>query len=315
MRAPRAPLRSRAFAAVLCLVGLVATLPGARAVAACEGPIPLRERNPQLQTRLERALRAAGLGDVLDRQQLTLSLADLTHSGLIAYAGIHDDRMLYAASLPKIAILVTLFEHLDRGALPWHETWRWKIQQMINVSSNPEATWAVERVGLAAIGELMTDPRYCFYEPGVGGLWAGRAFAKGGASQREPLKGLSHASSSRQAARFYVLLDRGRLLSPYWSRFMRELMSPPGYRHKFVAALDDRRGVRFLARKSGTWQTFHSDSALIQHDHVRYVLAALSDHPEGEWLLRTVARVADDVVMEGSHRSFQVRAAARGRRG
>jgi beta-lactamase class A len=96
---------------------------------------------------------------------------------------------------------------------------------------------------------------------------------------------------------------------------MRELMSPPAYHHKFVVALEGRRGVRFLARKSGTWQTFHSDSALIQHDHARYVLAALSDHPEGEWLLRTVARVADDVVMEGGHRSFQARAAARGQRG
>lgn len=287
----------------------------ADAATACEGPIPLRERNAQLQARLERALRAARLGDVLDRKQLTVALADLTHSGVVAYAGIHDDRMLYAASLPKIAILVTLFDSLDRGALPWHETWRWKLQQMINASSNPEATWAAERVGLAAVGELMTDPRYCFYEPGVGGLWAGRAFEKGGPSLREPLKGLSHAASARQAARFYVLLDREKLVSPYWSRFMRELMSPPDFHHKFVAALEGRRGVRFLARKSGTWQTFHSDSALIQHDHVRYVLAALSDHPEGEWLLRTVARVADDVVMEGGHRSFQARAAARGHRG
>jgi beta-lactamase class A len=309
MRRPGAPALLLAFA----LIGLAVT--SARAAAACEGPLALREHDAALQARLERALRAARLGDVLDRRQLSVSLADLTHSGAIAYAGIHDDHMVYAASLPKIAILVTLFDRLDRGELPWHETWRWKLQQMINVSSNPEATWAAEQVGLAAIGELMTDPRYCFYEPGVGGLWAGRAFAQGGPTRREPLKGLSHASSSRQAARFYVLLDRGQLVSPYWSRYMRELMSPPGYHHKFVAALEGRRGVRFLARKSGTWQAFHSDSALIQHGHARYVLAALAEHPEGEWLLRTVAQVADDVVMEGSHRSFQARAAARGRRG
>lgn len=272
----------------------------------CDAPLPLRTYDPSLQRGLERSLRDAGLGAALDAKRLAVSLVDLTRRGNPFYAGLHDDRMMYAASLPKIAILLALFEAIDSGDVIWDDAFRWKIQQMINLSNNAEATWAGQQVGLPAIGRVMTDPRYCLYEPGVGGLWAGRFFQKGGPSHREPLKQLSHAASARQAARFYVLLDQGELVSPYWSHAMRRLMSPPLYHHKFVGALEDRPGLRFVARKSGTWQTYHSDSALIQHGHTRYVLTALADHPDGGGMMRRVARAADDLIVAGAHRRWPV---------
>ncbi len=283
---------------------LAAAAPVTAAAAPCAAPFPLRESHPLLGPALDRGLRAAGLGRALDARRLTVSLVDLTRGGEPAYAGIHDDVMLYAASLPKIAILLALFEGVERGDVAWEDGFRWKVDRMINVSSNPLATWAGRQVGLKGIARVMRDPRYCFYEPGTGGLWAGRYFEKGGPSHREPLRQLSHAATARQAARFYVLLDRGLLVSPYWSRAMRRLMSPPGYRHKFVGALASRPGLRFAARKSGTWRTYHADSALIQHGHARYVLTALADHPDGESMLRRVARVADDLVVAGRHRGW-----------
>ncbi len=297
----------------LALVGLLFATDVGRA-AACEAPFPLNDvRNPLLQARFESALRGAGLGDPIDRKQLTVALVDLTWPDHLAYAGLHDDRMLYAASLPKISILLAFFEAFAKGEKRWEEPFRFKLERMINVSDNAEASWAAEQVGLPEIGRVMQDPRYCFYEAGLGGLWAGRPFRKGGPSHREPLKQLSHAATARQAARFYVLLDRELLVSPHWSRYMRHLMAPPGYHHKFVGALERRPGIEFVARKSGSWSIFHSDSALIQHGHVRYVLAALAEHPDGENLMRRVAEVADDVVMAGEHRSFRARLAARGR--
>lgn len=286
------------------LVGVLLTFLPVAAATPCDAPFQLRTRDPLLQRGLERSLRAAGLGDALDAKRLAVSLVDLTRKEAPAYAGLHDDRMMYAASLPKIAILLALFEAIDRGEVVWDDSFRWKIEQMINISNNAEATWAGQQVGLPAIGHVMQDPRYCLYEPGVGGLWAGRLFQKGGPSHREPLKHLSHAASSRQAARFYVLLDEGRLVSPYWSHAMRRLMSPPLYHHKFVGALEDRPGLRFVARKSGTWRTFHSDSALIQHGHARYVLTALADHPDGGRMMRRVARAADDLIVAGAHRRW-----------
>ncbi len=151
---------------------------------------------------------------------------------------------------------------------------------------------------------MLRLPRYCLYEEGVGGLWVGRAFEKGGESYRDPLKSISHGASTRQTARFYAMLDEGKLVSPYWSQWMLAHMGPPEYVHKFVKALQRRQRVDFVARKSGTWQHFHADSALIQHGPNRYVLTALAAHPEGEAMLQKIAKISDDVVMRGDHRGW-----------
>jgi beta-lactamase class A len=82
-------------------------------------------------------------------------------------------------------------------------------------------------------------------------------------------------------------------------------MAPPEYYHKFVKGLRQRPRAEFVARKSGTWEDFHSDSAIIQHGHRRYVLVALAHHPDGEEMLRTIAVLADDLVAEGAHRSLR----------
>ncbi len=94
---------------------------------------------------------------------------------------------------------------------------------------------------------------------------------------------------------------------------MRERMAPPEYFHKFVRALRRRSGLQFLARKSGTWQQFHSDSALIQHRSARYILVGLAEHPDGEHLMEELARIADDIVVTGRHRRWMAPPTAAGR--
>ena len=69
---------------------------------------------------------------------------------------------------------------------------------------------------------------------------------------------------------------------------MLERMGPPEYVHKFYKALRDQPGVRFLARKSGTWEDWHADSALLEHDERRFVVVALAKHEEGDDMLERV---------------------------
>ncbi len=86
---------------------------------------------------------------------------------------------------------------------------------------------------------------------------------------------------------------------------MIERMAPPEYFHKFVGALQDRPGLTFVARKSGTWRQFHADSALIQHGSTRYIVVGLAEHIEGaEWMKR-IAHLADDIVAAGHHRRWR----------
>jgi beta-lactamase class A len=298
-------LRVAPLLTALCLVAPASA--GAEESCSDGGPTGLHHKHPALQMLLERGLRRAGLGPALDATQLAVALVDLSRPREIFYAGINDDLMLYAASLPKIGILLAVIESVERGEIEWDDDFRYRLEQMITISNNEYASWGADLVGLRPMAKILVAPRYCLYEGGVGGLWVGRPFRKGGPSYRDPLKGISHGASARQAARFYLLLDRGRLVSRYWSAYMRQLMAPPEYFHKFVAALQDRPRLEFVARKSGTWQDFHADSVLVQHRAARYVLVGLADHGDGEEMLRVLAPVADDLIVDGRHRTWLAR--------
>ena len=277
-----------------------------------DAPVPLDHRDPVLQQELTRALRRAGLSSPIRDRQLAVSLVDLSRPEHVYYSGANDDHMMYAASLPKIGILIALADSIDRGEVTYDESFRWRITKMITKSNNAEASWGAKLVGLRGIAKVMRDPRYCLYDEPSGGIWVGRAFEKGGESYRDPMKSLSHAASARQAARFYLMLDRGVAVSPYWSEWMIERMAPPEYFHKFVGALQDRPGLTFVARKSGTWRQFHSDSALIQHGSARYIVVGLAEHADGAKWMKQIAHLADDIVIAGRHRRWRSSSAGGG---
>ncbi len=269
-----------------------------RGLPACQ-PVnynSLLQPSEALRTQLETALRQRQFDAYLEAEKLAVSLVDLSHNPPHAYAGLNDDRMMYAASLPKIAILLANMNAVAGNRIAWDRELALRLKLMITASSNSDASWATHRVGLQAIADAMQAREYCFYEAGRGGLWMGKPYAKGGPVLREPLRQLSHAATTRQTARFYALLDAGKLISPHWSQRMLELMSPPLHNHKFVGGIGHAGGVEYRARKSGTWGNFHSDSVLIQHYAKRFILVALSELDGGENILREVAHIAHEII-------------------
>ena len=68
-----------------------------------------------------------------------------------------------------------------------------------------------------------------FYDPAQnGGLWLGKAY--GGPNdywKRDPLHNLSHGATTMAVARFFLLLQQGRLVSPEYSAEMKEILSKP----------------------------------------------------------------------------------------
>lgn len=261
----------------------------------CVGFFPLRASHSGLTERIRAGLVAAGLSEAIEADHLAVSVADLTKNRL-RYAGINDDVMLYAASLPKIVALLAFADRAGKGELPWSEAIEARLWRMINRSSNVEASWAFDQVGLDALEAIVTRPRYCFYGTRYGGLWLGRPFRPGGPVRRDPRFNISHGATARQVARFYVLLDRGLFDGPSVNERVRRVMGPPAIEHKFVKALRDRR-VDIPARKSGSWRRYHADSALIEHAGRRYVLVALAEMRAGGQAVERVARVVDDVLM------------------
>lgn len=254
---------------------------------------PLRNHDATLDGQLERVLRARGWDRLVAQGDLAVALVDLS-SAPMRYAGVNDDRMIYAASLPKIAILLGAFDALEDGRLQWSPALRDELVDMIRVSSNTAATAVLQKVGFESIARALRQSPYRLFEPERGGLWVGKAYGRDDYWRRDPVANTSHGATARQAARFFVLLQKGMLVSPEASEQMKEILGDPGIHHKFVKGLGPHDVD--IYRKSGTWRDFHSDAALVE-DHGRtYVAVGLARHANGSRLLEELIVELDGLI-------------------
>jgi len=242
--------------------------------------------DPVLQKGLERCLNSLNLAKAANRKSLSIVLVDITNPESPRMAHINPNLMMYAASLPKIAILLGAFQRFANGEIEMDAKTKKKLIRMIRNSSNHDATEILNRVGKAYLAALLQSPRYRLYDPQKnGGLWVGKEYSKSGAWKRDPLYNLSHAATALQVARFYYMLETGQLVSPEYSRQMKSILSNPEINHKFVKGLKSIHPNSRIYRKSGTWRQYHSDSAIIEHDGRRYIAVALAKSPNGgKWL-------------------------------
>jgi beta-lactamase class A len=253
-----------------------------------------------LQAKLKALLQEQNLLTLSRQKRLGIAVADICDPEQPRYAGVNDHVMMYAASLPKIAILLAAFELMEKGKMEKSQANLDMLTAMIRHSSNVEASRAIAAVGFANIRKTMLDPKYRFYLPKEGGLWVGKAFSKSRAGKRDPIKNLSHAATAYATARFYFLLERGELVSPQASLEMKEILSKPALHHKFVKGLDSLAGPAEMFRKSGTWRVYHSDSALIKRNGHTYIAVALTESSRGEQILQSLI-VGIDQIISGLH--------------
>jgi beta-lactamase class A len=153
----------------------------------------------------------------------------------------------------------------------------------------------IDRVGFDKIASVMQDPRYELYDPEHGGgLWVGKRYAAAGTRVGEPMKNISHAATATQVCRYYYLLAFGKLVSYERSKQMLGYLGNPELHHKFVNTLDRVAPSAKVFRKSGSWKTYHSDSALVWgRNNRRYILVALVDDAEGEKIMRDLMLEVD----------------------
>src|SRR6185503_13771501 len=148
---------------------VIAGLLADQADAVGEVAAPLwKYRDADLQAAVDAALRRLHLDRAAESRRLAVALVDTTDADRPRVAAVNGDLMMYAASLPKIAILFAAFDMAERGRLKIH------------------------RVGVENIARALMSPRYRFYDPDRnGGLWVGKDYGKAGLWQRDPLHSLS----------------------------------------------------------------------------------------------------------------------------
>ncbi|MDX2503881.1 MAG: serine hydrolase [Gammaproteobacteria bacterium] len=254
--------------------------------------------DPVLQRNLERVIKSLGLDRAVKSKLLSLDLVDITDLDKPRVAAINGEDMVYAASLPKIAILLGAFVEIERGKMKLDEDTYNTLTNMIRYSSNQAATEMYHRVGEARLAEILQSDRYKLYDRDEnGGLWVGKEYGKAKAWKRDPLHNISHGATAFQTARFYYLLETGRLVSEPLASKMKEILSKPAINHKFVKGMEiDRPGAK-IYRKSGSWKTWHADSAIIESGGHKFIVVALAKHRNGgKWLQKMIVPLHDLIV-------------------
>jgi len=257
-----------------------------------------QQPNSDLQHLLEQRLASMNLMPILNKNKLSVTLVDITDVGRPIMAHINGSSSYYAASLPKLAILLAVYEEVYLGNLELSDSIRDSLGKMIRNSSNSEATRLYELVGPARIEEILRSDRYRFYDEDTGGgLWVGKPYAKHDTWKRDPLENLSHSASGLQVARFYFMLERGELAEPQYCEEMKSILSGSSINHKFVKGLNAHRPTAEIYRKSGTWRNYHSDSALVERTDGRtYIAVVLTQADNGGSLLEKIIVNLDQVI-------------------
>jgi beta-lactamase class A len=298
------------FGAAVLLVILVVLTLGLKRGAAAYPPLPLslsgaawrplcQREDKALEERLDRALKRNGLwGPLVEAGKMAVGLVDLSHFRVPRFAQVNGRTMMYAASLPKIAILLAAYQGFADGTLKEIPPIHTDLIEMIRRSDNAAANRLITRIGLGRIEAVILNPRYRFYDfQRGGGIWMGSAYGPAGDQNPEPLKDLLHAASVTQVCRFYYLLAYGRLINPERSRQMLKILAFPDRHDKFVSVLEKVVPPQRLYRKSGDYRIWQSDSILVWGaSWRRYILVAMVEHEQGEQILRELVPVAEHLL-------------------
>src|SRR5688572_30207542 len=129
-----------------------------------------------LQHKLDAIVRSNGKWSALSKNKtLNIGIVDLSNPLQARFAAINSNNMVYAASLPKIAVLLAGQESIAKGKIKPTAEVKEDMRMMIAKSSNSAATRMINRVGLKEIGEIMKS--YNLYDQdNGGGLWVGKAY-------------------------------------------------------------------------------------------------------------------------------------------
>jgi beta-lactamase class A len=226
---------------------------------------------------------------LIQQKRMAVGLVDLSNNK-IRFGRVNGNAMMYAASMPKIAILLAAYQSFEDGSLVETKQIHEDLENMIRRSNNDAATRIIDLIGFKKIAAVLSDPAFGFYDESKGGgLWVGKRYAKAGKRYGDPMFNISHGATVAQVCRFYYLLASNRLINPKRSAQMLQDLSAPGLHHKFVNAIDKLAPGAELFRKSGTWKNWHSDSIMVKGKKWRnYILVAMVESPEGETIIRQI---------------------------
>jgi beta-lactamase class A len=249
--------------------------------------------DPALQSGLEQIDAGLRAKYGMTTEQTAVGLLDLN---TLRLAMIHPDREEYAASIPKIGILLAYFQLHPEAATNLNPQTRHELGLMAKASNNEMAAKFSGELGLKTV-QAVIDSYDLYNTNHGGGIWVGKHYGQGHERYGDPIGDNSHAATVRQLLRYFLMLEQGKLVSAAASQTMRAIFASPDIPHdniKFVKGLEGRN-VQII-RKWGSWEDWLHDSAVITGGGRYYILVALTKHPRGDEYLVDLAKSVDDLL-------------------
>ena len=247
--------------------------------------------DPAFQAKIEQIDAQVRAKHAIPAGQTDVGVLDLVHHRL---AMIRPDQEEYAASVAKVGILLAWFQlHPE----PPDPQTRHELGLMVKISSNEMATKFSRQIGMSEVQRVIDW--YGLYDVNTGGgIWFGKHYGPGGERAWDAY-GNVHGVTVRQLMRFWLMLDEGRLVSPQASQTMKEIFLSPDIPPdviKFRKGLEGR-DVQILS-KTGSYDNWLHDSALITGPGRHYILVGLTTNPCGDEYLEDLARAVDDLLQQ-----------------
>lgn len=103
--------------------------------------------NSNLQKGLEKELNAnPQWKNLITSKKMAVGVVDLSNQDEVKYASVNENHMMYAASLPKIAILLSAMDAFEKGELKETPTIKNDMRLMISKSNNQASTRMIDRL-------------------------------------------------------------------------------------------------------------------------------------------------------------------------
>ena len=215
--------------------------------------------------------KAPMLARAYSEQRFSLALVDITVPDRLRYTLLRPDWEIFTASLSKIAVLLGVIHKVQqKGALARFSQVQKRANQMIKFSSNKQASYLFRWAGFDYIRDGLHSQG--LYHKKTGGLW----WTPSGAYPRSPKQQLRICGTARQVARYLLLMEQGRLISPEGSQLIK------GVLHNSTLAIFFR-GIKKVEPKAkyygkpGILRSSISEGMLIEGESTRYILAVLTE--------------------------------------
>ena len=249
--------------------------------------------DPDLQKKVEAIDTELRAKFDMTTEQTAVGVLDLEHLKL---AMIHPDRIIYAASVPKVGILLTYFVVHPEAATHLDPAIEHDLGLMAKQSNNEMASKFSHELTLTKVQDVINS--YDLYNKDHGGgIWVGKHYGKDTEKHMDPIGHNSHAATVRQLMRYWLWLEQGKLVSPEASKKMREIFASPSLKAddiKFVKGLKGR-DVQ-IVRKWGSWDNWYHDTAIVTGKDRHYIIVSLTEHPKGDDYLELLAQRVDDLM-------------------